>query len=86
MFDTWLPDFQGPIIPRTREEHFNRLHLSLRNVTNIIEQSFGVLKTQFPILKRIAPYPFPVQRSIVFVAMMMHNFMRKEDMEVQLFS
>eukprot|EP00268_Persea_americana_P025067 TRINITY_DN2442_c0_g2_i1.p1 TRINITY_DN2442_c0_g2~~TRINITY_DN2442_c0_g2_i1.p1 ORF type:complete len:267 (-),score=43.65 TRINITY_DN2442_c0_g2_i1:1151-1951(-) len=79
----WLPDFQGVAVPRTREEHFNRLHSSLRNV---IEQSFGVLKARFPILKRMAPYPFPVQRSIVVAAMAMHNFIRKEDMEDRLFS
>ena len=79
----WLPDFQGVAIPRTREEHFNRLHSSLRNV---IERSFGVLKARFPILKRMAPYPFPVQRSIVVAAMAMHNFIRKEDMEDQLFA
>ena len=79
----WLLDFQGVAVPRTREEHFNRLHSSLRNV---IERSFGVLKARFPILKRMAPYPFPVQRSIVVAAMAMHNFIRKEDMEDRLFS
>ncbi|RWR86504.1 DDE_4 domain-containing protein [Cinnamomum micranthum f. kanehirae] len=74
----WLPDFQGIVIPRTREEHFNRLHSSLRNV---IERSFGVLKARFPILKWMTPYPFPVQRIIVVATMAMHNFIRKEDME-----
>ena len=78
----WLPDFQGPAIPRTREEHFNRLHSSLRN---LIERSFGVLKAQFPTLKRMAPYPFPIRWSVVIVATAMHNFIRKEDMEDQLF-
>ncbi|RWR90919.1 putative myb/SANT-like domain-containing protein [Cinnamomum micranthum f. kanehirae] len=79
----WLQDFQGVAIPHTREEHFNRLHSSLRNV---IERSFGVLKARFPILKRMARYPFPVQRSIAVAAMAMHNFIRKDDMEDQLFA
>ena len=79
----WLPDFQGIAIPRTRKKHFNRLHSSLRNM---IERSFGVLKARFPIPKRMAPYPFPVQRSIIVAAMAMHNFIRKEDMEDQLFA
>ena len=79
----WLPDFQGAAIPRTREEHFNRLHSSLRNV---IERSFGVLTARFPILKRMARYPFPVQRSIVVAAMAMYNFIRKDYKEDQLFA
>lgn len=73
-------DVQGVAIPRTREEHFNRLHSSL---TNVIDRSFGVLKVRIHILKRMTPYAFPVQRSIVVAAMAMHNFIRKEDMEDQ---
>ena len=79
----WLPDFQGVTIPHTRKEHLNKLHSSLRNV---IERNFGVLKARFPIPKRMARYPFPVQRSIVVAAMVIHNFIKKEDMEDQLFA
>lgn len=49
----------------------------------MIDRNFGVLEARFPILKRI---PFPVQRSIVVAAMVMHDFIIIEAMENQLFS
>lgn len=78
----WLPDFRGSARPRNRKEIFNYVHSSLRNV---IERSFGVLKARFPILKKMPPYPFPIQRSIVVAAMTVHNFIRKEAIADELF-
>eukprot|EP00268_Persea_americana_P054307 TRINITY_DN620_c0_g1_i1.p1 TRINITY_DN620_c0_g1~~TRINITY_DN620_c0_g1_i1.p1 ORF type:complete len:161 (-),score=16.88 TRINITY_DN620_c0_g1_i1:862-1344(-) len=78
----WLSDFRGGGHPRDRKEQFNYVHSSLRNV---IERSFGVLKARFPILKRMPPYPFPVQRSIVVAAMTVHNFIIKEAIADALF-
>ena len=70
----WLPDFRNGVRPRTKEETFNYAHARLRNV---IERSFGVLKARFPILKRMAPYPFQVQRNIVIACVAIHNYIRK---------
>ena len=67
----WLPDFHNGVRPRTKEETFNYAHARLRNV---IERSFGVLKARFPILKRMAPYPFQVQRNIVIACVAIHNY------------
>ena len=70
----WLPDFCNGVRPRTKEETFNYAHARLRDV---IERSFGVLKARFPILKRMAPYPFQVQRNIVIACVAIHNYIRK---------
>ena len=70
----WLPDFHNGVRPRTKEETFNYAHARLRNV---IERSFGVLKARFPILKRMTPYPFQVQRNIVIACVAIHNYIRK---------
>ena len=78
----WLTDFRAGGHPRDRKEHFNYIHSSLRNV---IERSFGVLKARFPILKRMPPYSFAVQRSMVVAAMTVHNFIRKEAIADALF-
>ena len=69
-----MPDFRNGVRPRTKEETFNYAHARSRNV---IERSFGVLKPRFPILKRIKPYPFQVQRSIVIACVAIHNYIRK---------
>ena len=70
----WLPDFRNGVRPHTKEETFNYAHARLRNV---IERSFGVLKARFPILKRMASYPFQVQRNIVIACVAIHNYIRK---------
>ena len=71
----WLPDFRGGARSRNRKEIFNYVHSSLRNV---IERSFGVLNARFPILKKMPLCTFPIQRTIVVAAMIMHNFIKKE--------
>ena len=69
----WLPDFRNGVRLRTKET-FNYAHARLRNV---IERSFRVLKARFPILKRMTPYPFQVQRNIVIACVAIHNYIRK---------
>ncbi|KAK1272113.1 hypothetical protein QJS04_geneDACA023489 [Acorus gramineus] len=65
-----LPDFQRAG-PRGKEEMFNSLHSSLRNV---IERSFGILKKRFPILNLMPNYPYRTQVKIVVAAIVIHNF------------
>ncbi|KAK9071725.1 hypothetical protein SSX86_008154 [Deinandra increscens subsp. villosa] len=64
----WLADFRRRR-PISKEERFNHAHAQLRNV---IERAYGVLKARFPILKQMAPYPFPVQRDVVIACFAMN--------------
>ena len=77
----WLADYRRRR-PLTKEEKFNHAHAQLRNV---IERAYGVLKARFPILKRMAPFPFSVQRDIVVACFAVHNFIRKCDIHDELF-
>nr|XP_017219984.1 PREDICTED: uncharacterized protein LOC108197022 [Daucus carota subsp. sativus] len=70
----WAADFNGRRAS-TRQEKFNHAHARLRNV---IERAYGVLKSRFPILKLMAPYPFSVQRDIVIACFAIHNFIKIE--------
>ncbi|XP_052627804.1 uncharacterized protein LOC128134288 [Lactuca sativa] len=78
----WLADFRRNRA-LTKEERLNHAHAQLRN---FIERAYGVLKARFPILKRMAPYPFPVQRDIVIACVAVHNFIKKYDIENDLFT
>lgn len=66
----------------TKEEKFNHAHAQLRNV---IERAYGVLKARFPILKQMAPFPFTTQRNVVIACFAIHNFIRKYNIQDQLF-
>ena len=77
----WLADFRRQRA-LTKEERFNHAHAQLRNV---IERAYGVLKARFPILKQMAPYPFPIQRNVVIACFAVHNFIRKCNIHDQLF-
>ena len=77
----WLADFRRRR-PLTREERFNHAHAQLRNV---IERAYGVLKARFPILKQMAPFPFVVQRDVVVACFAVHNFIRKYNIDDELF-
>ncbi|XP_052622450.1 uncharacterized protein LOC128127798 [Lactuca sativa] len=77
----WLADFRGRR-PLTKEERFNFAHAQLRNV---IERAYGVLNARFPLLKQMAPYPFPIQRDIVIACVAVHNFIRKYNIQDKLF-
>ncbi|KAK1258226.1 hypothetical protein QJS04_geneDACA020730 [Acorus gramineus] len=78
----WLGDYRGRSTPQNKEEVFNQLHSSLRNV---IERTFGVWKARFPILKKMASYPFDIQVRIVPATMAIHNFIRKQNLVDSLF-
>ena len=64
--------------PRGKKEIFNYNHSSLRNV---IERSFGVLKTKWRILKGLPSYPMPKQSKIITACMALNNFIREHAME-----
>ncbi|GAV75064.1 LOW QUALITY PROTEIN: DDE_4 domain-containing protein, partial [Cephalotus follicularis] len=77
----WLGDFR-----RRRamtKEKFNHAHAKLRNV---IERAYGVLKARFPILDKMAPHPFNVQRNVVIACFAINNFIRKEKINDELFA
>lgn len=70
-------------LPRNAKELFNHRHSSLRNV---IQKSFHLLKTRFPILKLAPQYAFHIQRDIVIAACVIHNYIRCEGEKDWLFS
>ncbi|GAV80311.1 DDE_4 domain-containing protein, partial [Cephalotus follicularis] len=78
----WLGDFRRRRA-MTKEEKFNHAHAKLRNV---IERAYGVLKARFPILDKMAPYPFNVQRNVVIACFAVNNFIRKEKINDELFA
>ncbi|XP_023732553.1 uncharacterized protein LOC111880364 [Lactuca sativa] len=67
----------------TYKEKFNHAHAKLRNV---IERVFGVLKTQFPILKRTTPFSLVTQRDITLTCFALHNFIRREGLRDEYFA
>ncbi|KAL0559282.1 hypothetical protein IC582_003883 [Cucumis melo] len=69
--------------PRGREEGFNYRHSSLRNV---IERCFCVLKAQFLILKQMPPYPIKTQKYIPIACCTVHNYIRLNDRQDDLFN
>ncbi|XP_026451850.1 uncharacterized protein LOC113352220 [Papaver somniferum] len=78
-----LRDFRG----RSRQangpmELFNHRHSSLRNV---IERCFGVWKSRFPILKCMPNYPLRRQRLIPVACCTLHNFIRLNSRNDELF-
>ena len=70
----WFSDFRSGGKARGREEIFHLCHARLRNV---IECAFGVVKTRFPILKKMVPYSFATQTKIVITCFSIHNFLRQ---------
>ncbi|GJV33030.1 Myb/SANT-like domain, harbinger transposase-derived nuclease domain protein [Tanacetum coccineum] len=78
----WLGDFRQRR-PLNSKEKFNHSHAKLRNM---IERAYGVLKALFPILKRMAPFSLTTQRNITIACFALHNFIRKEGLDDELFS
>ncbi|KAL0340077.1 UNVERIFIED_CONTAM: hypothetical protein Sradi_4524500 [Sesamum radiatum] len=62
----------GPQAPR---ELFNLRHASTQNV---IERTFGLLKTCWGILRSPSYYPIKVQNQIIVACCLLHNFLRME--------
>jgi hypothetical protein len=67
----YLPESHRGIEPNTPKEKFNRIHSSIRNVT---ERSFGVLKMKWQILCKMPSYSMLTQKKVVAVTMVLHNF------------
>ncbi|GJW81048.1 ribonuclease H-like domain-containing protein [Tanacetum coccineum] len=76
------PDFRRRRALNSKEK-FNHSHAKLRNM---IERAYGVLKAHFPILKRMAPFSLTTQRNIMIACFVLHNFIRKEGLDDELFS
>ena len=57
--------------PANSKELFNLRHSSLRNS---IERLFGIVKSRFPILKKMSPYKFEDQCNLVQCCFLIHNF------------
>ncbi|GJY58102.1 Myb/SANT-like domain, harbinger transposase-derived nuclease domain protein [Tanacetum coccineum] len=78
----WLGDFWRRR-PLNGKEKFKHSHAKLRNV---IERAYGVLKARFPILKRMTHFSLTTQRNITIACFALHNFIRKEGLDDELFS
>jgi len=64
--------------PQTKQELFNFRYSQL---SNVIEQTFGVLKRRFLILQSAPEYPYNAQVKLVFDLTALHNFIRKIRLE-----
>ncbi|KAL1191263.1 hypothetical protein V5N11_001496 [Cardamine amara subsp. amara] len=72
-----LHEFRGASkMPKNAHDLFNHRHNCL---SNIMQRSFSILKTRFPILKSAPQYPFHVQRDLVIATCALHNFIKRED-------
>ncbi|KAI3445219.1 hypothetical protein Pfo_001884 [Paulownia fortunei] len=69
------PNMPGFLAPYKGTQLFNHFHSSLRN---IIEHCFGVLKSRWPILNKMAKFPFETQKLIVVASMVLYNYIRQE--------
>ncbi|XP_023760234.1 uncharacterized protein LOC111908652 [Lactuca sativa] len=78
----WLGDFRQRRA-LTNKEKLNHGHAKLQNV---IERASGFLKAHFPILKRMAPFPFVTQRNIAMACFTLHNFIRREGLSDEYFA
>jgi hypothetical protein len=72
---------QGPGLSG-KKEVFNHLHSPLRNV---IERAFDVLKEKWIILKHLLSYPTETQAKIIPTSMTLHNFIRDNNKNDDLF-
>ncbi|GJV51979.1 putative harbinger transposase-derived nuclease domain-containing protein [Tanacetum coccineum] len=75
----WLGDFCRNRAMNSREK-FNHVHAKLRN-----ERAFGVLKTRFPILKKMPSYPLVTQRDITLACFAIPNFILSERLSDEFF-
>ncbi|CAH9126372.1 unnamed protein product [Cuscuta epithymum] len=77
-----LKDFRGRGRIRNKQALFNYGHSSVHNV---IERCFGVLKERFPILDISRGYPLRRQVQIPIACCALHNFIRMQDRNNDLF-
>eukprot|EP00262_Sarcandra_glabra_P011918 TRINITY_DN2954_c0_g1_i1.p1 TRINITY_DN2954_c0_g1~~TRINITY_DN2954_c0_g1_i1.p1 ORF type:complete len:246 (-),score=33.65 TRINITY_DN2954_c0_g1_i1:94-831(-) len=78
-----LNTFVGKTDPENPRELFNYRHSLLRNV---VERTFDVLKARFPILQAEMRYPMKTQVKIVAATCILHNFIRMDHSQDQLFA
>jgi hypothetical protein len=71
-----LSEYDVDRLPTNAVENFNYRHSQLRSA---IEQSFGIVKHRFTILKGQMPFPFDTQVKIVIACCLLHNFIRMTD-------
>eukprot|EP01039_Chlorochromonas_danica_P001521 gene1521-1658_t len=61
---------------------FNLRHSSLRN---IVERAWGIVKRRFPVLAKMASFSFEFQCKLVMCALMLHNFIRRNQAAEDMF-
>ncbi|XP_012839839.1 PREDICTED: putative nuclease HARBI1 [Erythranthe guttata] len=66
---------EGKSRPRNKEEFFNMKHSRARNV---IERSFGLLKSRWGILRTSSHYPIKTHNRIIMACALLHNYIRTE--------
>ena len=71
-----IPDFQQGEELQHPEEKFNYLHSSLRSV---IEQTFGVWKNKWRILRSMSSFHIRTQTRIIVATIVLHNFIRAHE-------
>ena len=71
-----IPDFQQSEELQHPEEKFNYLHSSLRSV---IEQTFGVWKNKWRILRSMPSFHIRTQTRIIVATIVLHNFIRAHE-------
>ena len=69
-------DFQEGWVPQNLEEKFNYRHSSLYSV---IEQTFGVWKNKWRILRDMPNYDIRIQERIIVATIVLHNFIRAHE-------
>ena len=69
-------DFQEGRVPQNLEEKFNYRHSSLYSV---IEQTFGVWKNKWRILRDMSKYDIRIQERIIVATIVLHNFFRAHE-------
>jgi hypothetical protein len=69
-----IPYWRRGTAPSGKQETFNYLHSSIRNV---VERAFGVWKMKWRILLKMPSYSMSKQKMIVTATMCLHNFICK---------
>ena len=69
-------DFQEGQVPQNLEEKFNYRYSSL---CSVIEQTFGVWKNKWRILRDMPNYDIRIQERIIVATIVLHNFIRAHE-------
>ena len=71
-----IPEFWPYGVLYRPDERFNYLHSSL---CSVIEQTFGVWKNKWKILRNMPPFHIHTQSYIIIATMVLHNFVRAHE-------